>query len=56
MDVQNTKLELLESSLETDREDFWNELTDVEKEEIKDGIEELDQGKRIFYKDFLKRI
>jgi hypothetical protein len=71
MDIQTTKLELLKSILEIDskdlieklkeiisdeKEDFWHQLTDAEKKDIKDGIEELDQGKRISYGEFLKKI
>lgn len=36
--------------------DFWEELTNSEQDEIKKGIRELDEGKRITYHEFLKKI
>ena len=36
--------------------DFWNELTVSEQEEIKKGIEQLENGQRTSYKDVLKKI
>lgn len=55
MDIQTTN-----SNSKTDirnvNEDFWHQLSDAEKEEIINGIEELSQGKRISFEDFLKKI
>ncbi len=71
MDIRTTKLELLKTILETENTDFiqriadfvkkeevdfWDELTLSEQTEIKQGIEELDKGKRISYESFLKKI
>lgn len=71
MDIQATKLELLKIILENENAefiqkvsdfvkkqepDFWNELSLAEKREIKKGIEELENGKRISYEAFLKKI
>jgi len=39
-----------------EKTDFWNELSLTEQKEIKQGIEELDNGERIAYKDFLEKI
>jgi len=39
-----------------EKTDFWNELSTVEQEEIKKGIDELDNNKRISYHDVLKKI
>ena len=36
--------------------DFWNELSLSEKEEIEQGIKELDEGKRYSYESILKEI
>ena len=36
--------------------DFWDELNPSEKADIKKGIHELDEGKRIKYQEFLKKI
>ena len=71
MDIQTTKLELLKAILDNEnsefiqrvsdfvkkeKNDFWNELSLSEQKEIKTGIEDLDDGKRISYDSFLKKI
>lgn len=71
MDIQTTKLELLKTILENEdsefiqriadfvkkeKTDFWNELSPSEQKEIKKGIEDLDNGKRVSYDSFLKKI
>ena len=71
MDIQTTKLELLKTILENEnsefiqrvadfvkkeKTDFWNELSLSEQTEIKKGIEDLDNGKRVSYESFLKKI
>ena len=71
MDIRTTKLELLKTILETEntdfiqriadfvkkeKVDFWDELSLSEQSEIKQGIEELDNGKRVSYESFLKKI
>ncbi|WP_318639908.1 hypothetical protein [Flavobacterium ardleyense] len=71
MDIQTTKLKFSKTILEDEnseflqrvadfvqkeKNDFWSELTLTEQKEIKRGIEELDEGKRISYESFLKKI
>lgn len=71
MDIQTSKIELAKlilnienksvlekiiNVLKTEQSDFWNELSKVEKEEIKMGLEQLDSGKRISIEDFLRRV
>ena len=71
MNIQSTKLELLKTILDTEnnefiqkvadfvkkeKPDFWNELNLTEQNEIKNGIEELNNGKRVSYDSFLKKI
>lgn len=71
MDIQTTKLELLKIILENEnfefiqrvsdfakkeKQDFWNELSTSEQKEIKNGIEDLNNGKRVSYESFLKKI
>ncbi|MEM6721247.1 MAG: hypothetical protein AAF611_18110 [Bacteroidota bacterium] len=36
--------------------DFWDELSASQQNEIKEGIQQLDEGKRISYDKFLKKI
>ncbi len=71
MDLQTSKLELVKlivnienqnlidkliRVLKSEKEDFWFELTEQEKQEIELGIKQLDSGKRISLDDFLKKV
>ena len=71
IDIQTTKLELLKTLIDSDdtefiekvanfvkkeKTDFWNELSSAEQKEIKQGIDELNEGKRVSYDSFLKKI
>ncbi|WP_299552864.1 hypothetical protein [Seonamhaeicola sp.] len=71
MDIQTTKLMLLKIILENENSefiqrvadfvkketpDFWNELSLSEQKEIKQGIKELEDGQRVSYESFLKKI
>ena len=71
MNIQETKIELVKTILAIDNNeliqkvadfvnkekvDFWNELSLSQQNEIKQGIEELNKGKRISYDTFLKKI
>jgi len=71
MDIQTTKIELVKAILaiennefiqkvadfiNKEKVDFWNELSATEQNEIKKGIDELNQGKRVSYNSFLKKI
>ncbi len=71
MDIQTTKIELakiilsientefiekIKNFISKEKDDFWNDLTLSEKAEIELGIKQLDNGERILYDDFLKKI
>lgn len=71
MDIQATKLALLKIILENDNSeflqklsdfikrensDFWDDLTEADQQEIKKGIEELNEGKKVSFDSFLKKI
>ncbi|MBZ0241742.1 MAG: hypothetical protein K8F24_00885 [Bacteroidales bacterium] len=71
MDIQASKIELVKMilNIENDRfiekitdfiqkekADFWNELSLSDQKEIEEGIKQLNQGKRIEFNDFLKKI
>jgi hypothetical protein len=72
MNIQTTKIELVKMILnienyefiqkvtdfikKNEKTDFWHDLSLSEQKEIKQGIEELNNGERIAYKDFLKNI
>ena len=71
MDIQSTKIELVKAILAIDNNEFiqkvadfinkekvnfWNELSNSEQKEIKEGIDELNKGKRVSYDSFLKKI
>tara|TARA_R110002124_G_scaffold127103_2_gene286938 strand:- start:391 stop:534 length:144 start_codon:yes stop_codon:yes gene_type:complete len=42
--------------IEKEKKDFWDEFSDSQKEEIEQGIKELDEGKRISWEDFKKEL
>ena len=71
MDIQTSKIELVKTILNIDnidiiqkvtdfinkeKADFWNELSLEQQSEIKKGIQDLDNGMRIEYSEFLKKI
>jgi len=71
MDIQSTKIELVKTILaiensdfiqkvadfvNAEKVDFWNELSISEQNEIRKGINELDNGKRVSFDSFLKKI
>lgn len=71
MDIEASKIELVKIILNIDntnfikkvtdfinneKADFWNELSTEQQAEIKKGIDQLSKGKRISYKDALKKI
>jgi hypothetical protein len=43
-------------SKENEKGDFWDELSDAQKEEINLGIKQLDAGEGIPYEEVLKKI
>jgi len=70
MDIQAAKLELLQRILNTDnptlidkllslvksdKEDLWIKLYQEEKEDILEGIRQLDNGEHVDYEDFMKK-
>ncbi|PTX59794.1 hypothetical protein C8N46_108104 [Kordia periserrulae] len=71
MDIQSTKIELVKTILaiennefiqkiadfvDKEKVDFWDELSPSQQNEIKEGIQQLEEGKRIAYDEFLKKI
>ena len=71
MDIQTSKIELvklilsIENSefiekvtdfIKNEKSDFWNDLSSTEKKDIQKGIDDLDNGKRIEFSEFLKKI
>lgn len=44
-----------EVHLNSHETDFWDELTPEQQQEIKSGLQELDQGKRILLKDLMTK-
>jgi len=70
MDLQSSKLELIRLVLNIDNQktihkmtailkeydqDFWNELNEQQKEEIKLGIHQLDDGQRLSMEEFTSK-
>ncbi len=71
MDIQASKLELFKmiyniedqniiddliKIVRNSQKDFWFDLSDSQKQEIKTGITQLDSGQRISLEDFLKKV
>lgn len=55
--IENPKLiNRLKKYLEKETVDFWDELSEPEKKEIKRGISQLNEGNRIAFDDFLKKV
>ncbi len=55
-DIESSDLiEKVKQLILQNRADFWDDLSDNEKEDIEKGIEDLDNNKRISYNDFLKK-
>jgi len=71
MNIQAEKLELVRMILDTDNPrilslvrriftstksvDFWDSLSQLEKEEILKGINEVENGETVNYEDFIKK-
>ena len=71
MNIQAEKLELIRMLLNTkkpsvlasirkifekeEKGDFWNKLSEEEKEDIKLGVEELDKGKKYPYDEIMSK-
>ncbi len=57
LDNENSEfIQRVSDFVKKEKNDFWNELSMSEQKEIKEGIEDLDNGKRISYDSFLKNI
>ena len=71
MDIQASKIQLVKDILninnvdflkkvsdfvQNEKTDFWNELSVSEKNEINQGIAELERGEKVSYESFLKKI
>lgn len=71
MNLQSVKIELAKAILEsenkdfinklvdfmkTEQVDFWDELSQIQQEEINEGIEQLDRGERVSFETVLKKI
>lgn len=71
MNIQSTKIELTKLILNIDNpkliekikdlllketSDFWLELTDIQKEELKIGVEQLNKGERESFEEYLKKV
>lgn len=71
MNIQTEKLEIMKMILETDNprilesiknlfkketiSDFWESLSEIQKKEINEGINEADNGEILDYEVFMKK-
>jgi hypothetical protein len=57
LNIENDKfIEKITEFIQKEKVDFWNELSLSEQKEIEKGIEALNNGKRVEFNDFLKKI
>jgi len=57
LNIENdTFIQKIVKFINKEKEDFWNELTSKEQKEILLGLEQLNEGKRISFRDVLKKI
>jgi len=57
LNIENDEfIKKISDFINKEKVDFWDELSLQEREEIEKGILELNEGKRISYDDFLKKI
>ena len=57
LNIENEKfIEKITEFIQKEKVDFWNELSLSERKEIEKGIEQLNNGKRVEFNDFLKKI
>jgi hypothetical protein len=57
LNIENDKfIEKITEFIKKEKVDFWNELSLSEQKEIEKGIKELNNGKRVEFNDFLKKI
>ncbi|MBS7252963.1 hypothetical protein [Flavobacterium branchiicola] len=70
MDIQLEKLELIKLLADTEnptilksirkifkkeQKDWWDDLTDVQKEEIEEGERQIERGEFVLYEDMMKK-
>ena len=57
LNIENDKfIDRIVEFVQNEKVDFWNELSSTEQKEIEKGIAQLNNGKRVAYNDFLKKI
>lgn len=57
LNIENDKfIDRIVEFVQNEKVDFWNELSSAEQKEIEKGIAQLNNGKRVAYQDFLKKI
>jgi uncharacterized spore protein YtfJ len=70
MDIQLEKLELIKKLVETEdptiidsikkifskkKKDWWDDLTEAQKEEIEEGERQIERGEFVLYEDMMKK-
>jgi predicted transcriptional regulator len=70
MDIQLKKLELIKMLADTEdpaiiqsiqkiftkkKKDWWEDLTDAQKEEIEEGERQIERGEFVLYEDMMKK-
>jgi NRPS condensation-like uncharacterized protein len=56
LDIENPKLiARLSDFLKRETDDFWEELSEIDKKEIEIGLKQLDNDERIDFDEFIKK-
>lgn len=57
LDIENSDMiQKVADFIKNETPDFWNTLSLEQQNEIKEGLKALDEGKRVSYDAFLKKI
>lgn len=57
LDIEDPDLiEKIKRLLKNETKDFWNTLSKAQRKELELGIKQLDEGKRISFDDFIKKV
>ncbi len=57
--IENTDdlsvIENIKNFFKTEKKDWWDELSEVQKFEIEESDREIDRGEYVLYEDFMKK-
>lgn len=48
-------IEAIKNILKSEKKDFWNELTQEQKDEIEEGDRQIERGEFVLFEDLMKK-